>query len=126
MSGPAVPSLVDHLDLEVTGMTCAACANRIERRLNKIDGVQASVTYATETARVEFDPALVVPTDLVPHGERPDWDALFARHGELVIKPAVSAGSAGRITSRFGIARNAATVSTGWCGGPSSPTPTES
>jgi glutathione synthase/RimK-type ligase-like ATP-grasp enzyme len=39
----------------------------------------------------------VVPTDLVPHGERPDWDALFARHGELVVKPAVSAGSFGTV-----------------------------
>ncbi len=77
MSGPAVPTLVDHLDLEVTGMTCAACANRIERRLNKIDGVQASVNYATETARVEFDPALVVPTDLVAAVESIGYGAVL-------------------------------------------------
>ena len=77
MSGPAVPTLVDHLDLEVTGMTCAACANRIERRLNKIDGVQASVNYATEIARVEFDPALVVPTDLVAAVESIGYGAVL-------------------------------------------------
>jgi Cu+-exporting ATPase len=80
VSEPAVPSLVDHLDhldLEVTGMTCAACANRIERRLNKIDGVQASVNYATETARVAFDPALVVPTDLVAAVESIGYGAIL-------------------------------------------------
>ena len=45
-------------------MTCASCANRIERKLNKLDGVQASVNYATEKARVQapadLDPAVLV------------------------------------------------------------------
>ncbi len=45
----AVP---DHLELPITGMTCASCANRIERKLNKLDGVSASVNYATEKATV--------------------------------------------------------------------------
>ena len=45
----------DHVELPITGMTCASCANRIERRLNKLDGVTASVNYATEKASVEFD-----------------------------------------------------------------------
>ncbi len=40
------------VDLDVTGMTCAACASRIERKLNKLDGVTASVNYATERAHV--------------------------------------------------------------------------
>ncbi|GAB2973997.1 heavy metal translocating P-type ATPase [Nocardioides montaniterrae] len=44
------------VDLELTGMTCASCANRIERKLNKLEGVTASVNYATERARVEFPP----------------------------------------------------------------------
>ncbi|MDF0530633.1 cation-translocating P-type ATPase [Tsukamurella sp. 8F] len=39
--------------LDVGGMTCAACANRVERKLNKVDGVRASVNYATRTATVE-------------------------------------------------------------------------
>ncbi|MCU0310511.1 MAG: heavy metal translocating P-type ATPase [Acidimicrobiales bacterium] len=38
--------------LDIEGMTCASCASRIERRLNRLDGVEASVNYATETARV--------------------------------------------------------------------------
>ena len=45
-------------------MTCASCANRIERKLNKLDGVTASVNYATEKAKVtvpaDYDPALLV------------------------------------------------------------------
>jgi Cu+-exporting ATPase len=45
--------------LDITGMTCASCANRIERKLNKLDGVQASVNYATEAATVRYDPAQV-------------------------------------------------------------------
>lgn len=36
------------LDIPVGGMTCASCANRIQRKLNKLDGVNASVNYATE------------------------------------------------------------------------------
>ena len=40
------------VELDITGMTCASCANRIERKLNKLDGVTASVNYATERARV--------------------------------------------------------------------------
>lgn len=47
--------------LAVEGMTCASCAARIEKRLNKIDGVRASVNYATEQAAVDFDD--VVTTD---------------------------------------------------------------
>ena len=40
------------IDLEIGGMTCASCAMRIEKKLNKLDGVTATVNYATETARV--------------------------------------------------------------------------
>lgn len=47
---PASPTL--EAELELTGMTCASCANRIERKLNKLEGVVASVNYATEKATV--------------------------------------------------------------------------
>ena len=43
-------------ELRITGMTCASCANRIERKLNKLDGVTASVNYATEKASVTHLP----------------------------------------------------------------------
>ncbi len=42
------------VDLAIEGMTCASCASRIERRLNKLDGVTATVNYATEKAQVTF------------------------------------------------------------------------
>src|SRR5690242_9142128 len=52
--------LTDRIDLPITGMTCASCANRVERRLNKLDGVTAAVNYATETASVTYEPAVPV------------------------------------------------------------------
>ncbi len=48
------------VELPITGMTCASCANRVERRLNKLDGVTATVNYATETATVEYEPTVEV------------------------------------------------------------------
>ncbi len=45
-------STVTEIELAVGGMTCASCANRIERKLNKLDGVTATVNYATEKARI--------------------------------------------------------------------------
>ena len=44
------------VELDLEGMTCAACAARIEKNLNKLDGVEASVNLATEKARVAYDP----------------------------------------------------------------------
>jgi len=58
-------STTDRLELPISGMTCASCANRIERKLNKLEGVSASVNYATERATVEYDPAVVDPQQLV-------------------------------------------------------------
>jgi P-type Cu+ transporter len=55
----------ERVELPIAGMTCASCANRIERRLNELDGVSASVNYATEKARVDFDPGTVDPERLV-------------------------------------------------------------
>ena len=55
----------ERLELPIGGMTCASCANRVERRLNALDGVSASVNYATEVAAVSYDPAAVAPEQLV-------------------------------------------------------------
>ena len=54
MSANAAP---ERVDLDIGGMTCAACASRVERKLNRLDGVQAAVNYATEQASVSYDPA---------------------------------------------------------------------
>jgi len=67
----------EHVELPITGMTCASCANRIERKLNKLDGVTASVNYATERATVDFDPAVVAPERLVEQVEAAGYRAVL-------------------------------------------------
>lgn len=54
----------ESIQLDITGMTCASCAARIEKRLNKLDGVQASVNYATEKALV-LHPTAIRVEDLI-------------------------------------------------------------
>ena len=49
----------EHVELPINGMTCASCAGRIERKLNRLDGVVATVNFATEKATVDYDPGLV-------------------------------------------------------------------
>ena len=64
-NGPAA-MLTNSVELAVGGMTCASCANRIERKLNKLDGVTATVNYATEKAKISFGdsitPQLLIAT----------------------------------------------------------------
>jgi Cu+-exporting ATPase len=64
MSTSAPPAGGPDIELEIGGMTCASCANRIEKKLNKLDGVSATVNYATEKAKVTvptgYDPALLI------------------------------------------------------------------
>jgi Cu+-exporting ATPase len=66
-----------HVELPITGMTCASCANRIERRLNELDGVSASVNYATEKASVEFDPGAVGHEQLIAAVEAAGYQAVL-------------------------------------------------
>ena len=51
------------IDLQLTGMTCAACAARIEKVLNRAPGVRAAVNFATETAHVEYEPDKATPAE---------------------------------------------------------------
>ncbi|RTL67988.1 MAG: copper-translocating P-type ATPase [Pseudonocardiaceae bacterium] len=62
------------IELAIGGMTCASCANRVERKLNKMDGVVATVNYATEKAHVEY-PAGVEPEALVATVEAAGYTA---------------------------------------------------
>jgi Cu+-exporting ATPase len=56
----------NRIELEIGGMTCTSCAARVEKKLNKLDGVVlANVNYATELASVAYDPGYVRPPDLV-------------------------------------------------------------
>jgi P-type Cu+ transporter len=61
-------------DLIIGGMTCASCAARVEKKLNKLDGVTAAVNLATETARVSYPASLTVP-DLIAVVERTGYTA---------------------------------------------------
>ncbi|WP_405143007.1 heavy metal translocating P-type ATPase [Sphaerisporangium sp. NBC_01403] len=62
------------IELAIGGMTCASCASRIERRLNKLDGVTATVNYATEKAKVVYD-GEVRPEDLVAEVQKAGYSA---------------------------------------------------
>ncbi|MET0917708.1 MAG: heavy metal translocating P-type ATPase, partial [Burkholderiales bacterium] len=63
------------VDLQLTGMTCAACAARIEKVLNRADGVEAAVNFATESAHVVFDPTKATQESLIESVRRAGYDA---------------------------------------------------
>ena len=63
------------VELAIGGMTCAACANRVEKRLNKMEGVTATVNFATEKARVAFEGEAVPVEDLVAQIEKAGYTA---------------------------------------------------
>jgi len=71
----------ERLELPIEGMTCASCATRIEKRLNKLEGVEATVNYATENAAVLFDPARVAPEDLVAAVQAAGYQAKVTSQG---------------------------------------------
>ena len=68
------PTSGGEVELSIGGMTCASCASRIERKLNRLDGVTATVNYATEKAKVAFD-AGVDPRDLIAEVEKSGYTA---------------------------------------------------
>ncbi|HVL31011.1 MAG TPA: heavy metal translocating P-type ATPase [Solirubrobacteraceae bacterium] len=76
-AGPPAAERNEQLDLPISGMTCASCAARVEKRLNRLDGVKASVNYATERASVTFAPDVVTPDDLVAAVEQAGYAAIL-------------------------------------------------
>ena len=97
MSTDTSPAPLADVELAITGMTCASCANRIERKLNKLDGVTATVNYSTEKAKVSYPgtvstddllrtveaagyaAALPTPPDAAPPADEPTSDPLLQR-----------------------------------------------
>lgn len=81
------------VQLDIGGMTCASCAARIEKKLNRMDGVTASVNYATEKAKVTMDPGVAVE-DLIATVEHTGYTATVPRPasaasaGEAPVDPA--------------------------------------
>jgi Cu+-exporting ATPase len=70
--------MAQQIELEIGGMTCAACANRIEKKLNRLDGVTATVNYATEKARATV-PAGWTADDLIAVVEQTGYTAALPR-----------------------------------------------
>ncbi|MER2254317.1 MAG: heavy metal translocating P-type ATPase [Priestia megaterium] len=66
----------EKVEFAITGMTCAACSTRIEKGLNKLEGVtKASVNLALETASVEYSPSQIAPQDITQRVEKLGYGA---------------------------------------------------
>ena len=65
----------EEVELSLHGMTCGACAARIEKELNDLQGVHAAVNYATESAMVVFDPSLASPVSVINAVKSIGYDA---------------------------------------------------
>ncbi|WP_069162002.1 heavy metal translocating P-type ATPase [Nocardia altamirensis] len=74
MTTATQPPGIGQVELVIGGMTCASCANRIEKKLNRLDGVTATVNYATEKARVDVT-GDVSPADLIATVEQAGYRA---------------------------------------------------
>jgi Cu+-exporting ATPase len=98
-TAPAAPPA--ELDLHVEGMTCAACAARIEKTLNRLPGVRASVSFASERASIRFDPAAVAAADLVGAVKRAGY-GVAPREATLAIEGMTCAACATRIEKVLG------------------------
>ncbi|MFB8175011.1 heavy metal translocating P-type ATPase [Streptomyces sp. NPDC055966] len=73
-STAGTPSEADEVELLIGGMTCASCAARVEKKLNRMDGVSATVNYATEKARISFGEGVAV-ADLIATVEKTGYTA---------------------------------------------------
>ncbi|OUM93052.1 MAG: copper-translocating P-type ATPase [Firmicutes bacterium ZCTH02-B6] len=73
---------VERVQLSIVGMTCANCAARIERGLNKLPGVTATVNFGAETAHVTYVPGLVAPGDLVRRVKELGYEAFLPREDD--------------------------------------------
>jgi len=77
-SQPQKQSSTNTIELSIGGMTCAACAARIEKKLNRMAGVSATVNFATEKARVTY-PSTVAPEELVATIEAAGYSATLPK-----------------------------------------------
>src|SRR4051794_39584382 len=92
------PATTAHVDLPITGMSCASCAAHVEQRLNGLPGVSAVVNLATEKAAVDFDPERVSTHELV----------------EAVASAGYGASAPAEEADRRGAADAAAAAETSW------------
>jgi Cu+-exporting ATPase len=78
----ATAATAERVELPITGMSCASCAARLEKQLNGLDGVSASVNYATERATVDYDAGAVEAGDLVTAVEAAGYQAALPAPGQ--------------------------------------------
>src|SRR5438552_2778930 len=95
----------ERVELALEGMTCAACATRIENVLNRVPGAHAQVNFATESARVNFDPRQSSPAQLIATVERAGYRARVQRDAsaEKRLSEAQQAVERRRLTREFWI-----------------------
>lgn len=86
----------ERVDLPITGMTCAACANRIEKKLNKQTGVEkASVNFATSKATINFDPNKTGVADLIQTVKDVGYDTAGTNKIEFVVDDSMRPSGSG-------------------------------
>jgi Cu+-exporting ATPase len=88
VSTDSLPTSTAEVELRIGGMTCASCAARIEKKLNRIGGVDASVNYATAKARVVFPAALPIGK-LIATVEQTGYTATLPPAGGNTAKPSI-------------------------------------
>ena len=89
-------STLKHIELPIEGMTCAACAMRIEKNLNKLSGVQANVNFANEKAHVNYDVSQVKTDTLISTIEKAGFH-IAPRSVQLQLRKMTCAACAGHI-----------------------------
>ena len=94
MTASPPPTVGPSIELEIGGMTCASCAMRIEKKLNKLDGVTATVNYATEKAKVQA-PEGVDPETLIAEVAKAGYAASLPRKGAVANEAGVEAEDEG-------------------------------
>lgn len=86
----------EHINLNISGMTCAACSNRIEKVLNKMDGVDANVNLTTEKASVDYSKDKTSVEDITKRIEDIGYGVLYEK-SELDITGMTCAACSSRI-----------------------------
>ncbi|MFI9624796.1 heavy metal translocating P-type ATPase [Streptomyces sp. NPDC052042] len=98
-------------ELAIGGMTCASCAARVEKKLNRMDGVTATVNYATEKARVAYGPGIEI-ADLIATVERTGYTArplsVSRREPPRAPSPAAAPAPASSFTQGSAVAQSSA------------------
>jgi len=101
------------VELLIGGMTCASCANRIEKKLNKLNGVTATVNYATEKAKVTYGQG-VTPQDLIATVEKTGYTAALPARPRPEAHPELARGEKDGVLYQLGTPTASLARSASW------------